>query len=236
MATGMHGDLLDVLGSRIAAGDPQPGAVLTLAQLERDYAASRTVVREAVRVLESMGMVRSRRRVGIIVQSRDRWDPYDPHLIEWLLSGPLRQQQLESLMELRVAVEPMAARLAAERADPAERAELLRLADRLYALGRQGLGQTSDYLEADVLFHATLLAASHNPLLTALKRPVSEVLTGRTALGLHPHVPAEGTLEEHMLIARAIAAGDAGEAEAHSRTHLLGVWSEIAEQAHPWSS
>lgn len=229
MATAMHGDVLNELGRRIAAGDPRPGTVLKLAELEKDHSASRTVIREAIRVLENIGMVASRRRVGITVQPREHWDALDPYLIQWSLTGPLRQQQLESLMELRVAVEPMAAYLAAERATAAQRAEILRLADRLNDLGEHGLGQSPEYLDADLAFHALLLTSSGNPLLAALETPIREVLAGRTNLGLHPRVPAPGTLEEHLVIARSIASGDGGVAEAHSRTHLHGVWREIAE-------
>ena len=102
---GLHGGVLDDLGSRIASADLAEGTVLTLAHLESEYGASRTVVREAVRVLESMGMLASRRRVGITVQPRARWDELDPKVIRWTLAGPARQEHLAALMELRVAVE-----------------------------------------------------------------------------------------------------------------------------------
>ncbi|HWV48293.1 MAG TPA: GntR family transcriptional regulator, partial [Microbacterium sp.] len=99
MPADLHGDLLDDLGRRIAAGELADGEVLTLARLEADYGASRTLVREAVRVLESRGMLSSRRRVGITVQPRARWDEFDPKIIQWTLAGPERQQHLEALME-----------------------------------------------------------------------------------------------------------------------------------------
>lgn len=228
MAGGTHRDVLDELGRRITAGRVPPGSVLTLAGIEQDQGASRTVVREAIRVLESMGMVESRRRVGITVRPREDWDAFDRQLITWNLEGPFRQQQLEALAELRVAAEPMAARLAARRATPAQRAELRRLAERLVDLGGRGQGASEPYLEADVRFHALLLASSGNPHLAALERPVQAVLEGRTRLGLTPAVPVEGTLEEHMRVALAIAAGDADAAERHSRAHMRTVWGELA--------
>src|SRR3546814_18245989 len=64
--------LLDDLGTRIVSGELAPGTVLTLAGLETRYLVSRTVIREAVRVLEAMGMLRSRRRVGVTVQQIGR--------------------------------------------------------------------------------------------------------------------------------------------------------------------
>lgn len=225
----VHGEVLDDLGRRIASGDPRPGSVFTLAQIESEYGASRTVAREAVRVLESIRMVASRRRVGITVQPREQWDAFDPQLIRWNLDGPFRQQQLEALMELRVSVEPMAARLAAARATAAQRAELLRLAERLQELGARGRGDSPDYLQTDLDFHGTLLEASGNPLLTALVTPVHDVLTGRAHLGLTPGTPAPGTLEQHVRTAQAIAAADADAAERHSRSHMRTVWQEIAD-------
>lgn len=232
---GMHEDVLDELGRRIASGALPPGAVLTLARIEDEQGASRTVVREAVRVLESMGMVASRRRVGITVQPREDWDAFDPQLIQWNLEGPFRQRQLEALMELRVAVEPMAARLAAQRATPAQRAELRRLAEELNELGGRGLGASDPYLEADLRFHGLLLAASGNPQLVALERPVQAVLRGRTRLGLTPSVPVAGTLEDHMSVALAIASGDADVAERHSHSHMRTVWGEVVGDAQAWT-
>lgn len=233
---GMHEDVLEDLGRRIASGALPPGAVLTLAQLERERGASRTVVREAVRVLESMGLVASRRRVGITVRPRELWDAFDPQLIRWNLEGPFRQQQLEALMELRVAVEPMAARLAAERATPAQRAELRRLAEELNDLGGRGLGASDPYLDADVAFHSTLLEASGNPQLAALVRPVNAVLRGRTRLGLTPPIPVAGTLEDHMSVALAVGAGDGDAAERHSRSHMRTVWDEVVGDAQAWTT
>lgn len=228
MAIGMHRDVLDDIGGRIAAGELPPGEVLTLSGIEEALGASRTVVREAVRVLESLGMVTSRRRVGVTVQPREQWDAFSPQLIGWNLRGPFRQRQLEALAELRVAAEPMASLLAARRATAAQRAELRRLAEVLVDLGGRGLGDTEPYLTADVAFHELLLAASGNPQLAALARPVQAVLEGRTRLGLTPPIPVPGTLEEHMRLALAIAEGDEDAAERHSRSHMRTVWGEVA--------
>ena len=82
------------------------------------YAVSRTVAREAIRVLESMGLVTSRRRVGVTVTPRAQWNVFDPMLIRWRLAGSGRADQLRSLSELRAGFEPAAARYAATRATP----------------------------------------------------------------------------------------------------------------------
>ncbi|WP_258222604.1 FadR/GntR family transcriptional regulator, partial [Microbacterium sp. HMWF026] len=77
MARASHGSLLDAVGMRIVDGDLAAGRVLTIADLEAEYAVSRTVVREAVRVLEAMGMLEQRRRVGITVRPAADWSALD---------------------------------------------------------------------------------------------------------------------------------------------------------------
>lgn len=233
MGNRVHQTLLDSLGARIASGDPAPGSSFTLADLEQDYSASRTAAREAVKVLESIRMVESRRRLGIRVRPREDWDALDEHLMRWNLSGPFRQQQFEALLELRVAVEPLAARLAAIRATDAQRAELLRLATSLHELGSQGLGDSEPYLAIDVDYHRLLLLSSQNPQFTALTKPVEMVLSWRANLGLTPSIPVAGTLEDHLRTARSIVDGDADAAERHARSHVRTVWGEIAISRRP---
>lgn len=212
-----HTYVLDALGSRIANGDLAAGTVLTLADLEEEYQVSRTVIREVVRVLESQGMLVSRRRVGVTVQPIASWDVLDASVIQWRLSGPGSERQLAELMELRSAVEPVAARLAADRASGDQRQRLVELAAVLESLGRRELGDSAEFLDADIAFHTLLLEASGNPLLAQLSSPVAEVLAGRGARHPLSGVPEAGTLEGHVEVAAAIKGGDsaaAGEAVA----------------------
>lgn len=231
MGKGLHGGVLDRLGRRIAAGDLPAGTVLTLAGLEAELGVSRTVVREAVRVLEAVGMVTSRQRVGITVQPEDAWHALDPQVIQWRLAGPGRYRQLVELTELRLAVEPTAARLAARYADAPTRARLIELADRLHALGADEQAASAAYLDADVAFHTVLLRAGGNPLLGMLGGAVTEVLAGRAALGLMPEVPAEPSLDGHRAVALAVAQGEEDEAERQTRAVVEEVWRAVVAAA-----
>ena len=224
-----HSFVVNSLGSRIAAGSPGPGTVLTLTGLEAEYGVSRTVIREAVRVLESHGMLTSRRRVGITVQPIDSWDVLDASVIHWRLACSEREQQLVELMELRSAVEPVAARLAATRATPAQRARLMELAAVLEAEGHAARGNGPEFLRADNAFHALLLQASGNPLLARLAGPVTEVLAGRIANNMVGGVPEPGTLEGHMAVAAGVQAGD-GEGAEHASATLVHI---IATEIRP---
>lgn len=228
MSRGSHSDILNDLGARLAADELSPGDVITVADLEHRYDASRTLIREAVRVLESIGMVTSRRRVGITVSDRSEWNSLDSNLIRWNLAGPHRQAQLEALVELRVAVEPVAASLAAQRSSTSEGLHLVDLANELHRLGERKLGHSKEYLEVDIEFHSLLLRASRNPLFYTLTTPVSDILRGRAALGLTPADPDQSALEGHLRAAQAVADRDSQAAEAAVRLYISRIWEEIA--------
>lgn len=211
----LHGKLLETLGMEIASGQYEAGAVLRLEDLERRFGLSRTVVREVVRVLESMHLVESRQRVGLTIRDVSHWKVFDPLLIRWRLAGANREEQLCSLTELRQAVEPMAAREAAEYASKAQRFELLRLSEQLVGAGQAG--DLIRFLEHDIAFHSLILRASGNEMFAALAEPFSEALRGRTMEGLMPAKPEPAALEWHREVAEAIAAQDPAAAEAAMR-------------------
>lgn len=211
-SSGLHADLLDKLGRQLADAGLAEGQVLRTEELETQYNVSRTVAREAVRVLESMGMVTSRRRVGVTVEPRARWNVYDPMVIRWRLAGNDRTAQLRSLSELRVGFEPAAARYAAGRATPRECGVLTGAVMDMAVHGRAGDLQA--YLAADILFHRTLLEASGNEMFAALADVVAEVLTGRTRHGLMPDTPNPTAIRLHADVAQAVQMGDATAAHA----------------------
>jgi len=108
-ATVLHSSVLDTLGREIVSGQIPSGGVLTLEQLQERFGVSRTVVRECMRILESINLIHSRRRVGIVVRPPSEWTVLDARIIHWRLEGPGRDAQLRNLTELRLAVEPVAA-------------------------------------------------------------------------------------------------------------------------------
>ena len=209
---GLHARVLDKLGLALCTGELAAGSVVRIDELEHRYEVSRSVVREALRVLAAMGMVAPRRRVGVHVLPQTEWNLYDPLLIRWRLASPGRIAQLRSLTELRSAVEPEAARLAAVRAPLAGASELMGLAGKLWAAGQEG--DSERFLEVDIEFHRLVLTSSGNEMFAKLHTLVEEVLTGRTQYGLmptHPHVEA---LQFHVDVASAIQRGNADHAQA----------------------
>lgn len=223
----LHGNLLTALGAAIVSGTYQPGQVLTLDGVSAEHGLSRSVVREAIRVLESMGMVQSRRRVGITVQPPENWNVFDPRLIRWRIESGDRAAQLISLSELRRGFEPAAAALAAQRADAHQCRVMAAAVSDMVMHGRSG--DLEAYLLADKLFHKTLLDASGNEMFRALNAVVAEVLAGRTHHGMMPTAPNPAAIELHDDVARAIRTGDALAAERSMRAIIDEAASAVSE-------
>lgn len=227
VARSLHTRVVDALGERIVAGRLAPGSTFTTADVEREFQVSRSVAREAIRVLESLGLVRASTRVGSTVQPSEDWNVLAPQVIRWRVAGPERRVQLQALTELRSAIEPVAARFAARRASSAQVREMVRAAEEMVELGRGGRGDSPEFLAADVVFHSTMLQATGNDAFCALVESIIACLEGRNAVGLTPADPAPSNLERHRELATAIGRRDEDAAEGFARGIVSVVRHEI---------
>ncbi|MEW2163153.1 FadR/GntR family transcriptional regulator [Streptomyces sp. NPDC007084] len=222
---GLHGHVLESLGPAITAGDYPPGSVLRTDELAQRFEVSRSVMREAVRVLESMYLVESRRRVGVTVRPKAEWNVYDPQVIRWRLAGADRPHQLRSLTVLRSAVEPVAAGLAAQNATAEQCARLTECALGMVATSRGR--QLEGYLVHDVAFHRVILNASGNEMFARLGDVVAEVLSGRTHHEVMFANPDPAAVTLHVKVAEAVREGDAARAEQLTREITVGALQEL---------
>lgn len=221
-----HATVLAEVGPRIVRGDLAEGALITLDWIGDSYGVSRTVAREVVQVLVSMGLVESRRRTGIRILPRARWDDYDPAVIRWRLDGQHRLRHLHELAELRAAIEPASAALAATHADAEQRAEIVQIAEQMEASGAAGDLQT--FLEQDIAFHRLLLRASGNVMFSGLADVVEGVLRGRTDHDLMPPKPKREARRLHQVVAEAVAGGEAEVA----RYAMTAICAEVVSDLH----
>ncbi|MFG3128252.1 FadR/GntR family transcriptional regulator [Streptomyces tendae] len=222
---GLHGRVLDTLGPVITAGEYPAGSVLRTDELAQRFEVSRSVMREAVRVLESMHLVESRRRVGVTVLPECEWNVYDPQVIRWRLAGSERPRQLRSLTVLRSAVEPVAAGLAARHATAEQCAELTECALGMVANSRGH--RLEEYLFHDVAFHRVILTASGNEMFARLGGVVAEVLAGRTHHDVMFEDPDPAAVTLHVQVAEAVRARDAERAEQLTREITEGALQEL---------
>ncbi|MFF5937558.1 FadR/GntR family transcriptional regulator [Streptomyces sp. NPDC012508] len=224
-AQGLHPHVLATLGLAITAGEYPPGSILRTDELAQRFDVSRTVVREVVRVLESMHLVASRRRVGVIVLPTAQWNVYDPQVIRWRLAGADRPRQLRSLTVLRSAVEPVAAGLAAVHATPEQCRELTEQALGMVATSRGR--RLEAYLVHDIAFHRIVLNASGNEMFARLGDVVAEVLAGRTRHQVMFEDPDPAAVTLHVQVAEAVRENDAVRAEELTRQIAVGALKEL---------
>ncbi|MDO5034589.1 MAG: FCD domain-containing protein, partial [Actinomycetaceae bacterium] len=185
----------------------KPGDTITLAQIEEEFDCSRTVAREVQRSLEECGFVIPQRRRGLVIQGMENWDVFNPRVISWRLDSSQEKRQMRSLIDLREAIEPMAAQLAANFASRDQRDEILRLSAELTRLGSVSSG--GEFMDVDIRFHKLILEASGNEMFVSLGTAIEAVLRWRTDHQLMPPRPEPRALRGHEAIARAIYAGDA---------------------------
>ncbi|MGW4794585.1 FadR/GntR family transcriptional regulator [Nonomuraea sp. NPDC004297] len=221
---GLHGQVVDGLGRSLAAGELRAGEVLRLEDVQERFGVSRTVAREAVRVLESKRLVSSRPRVGVTVRPMSAWNLYDTQVIRWRLTSPGRAAQLRELAELRAAVEPAAAALAAGSAGSPARQELLVHAHALTTAARAGDG--AGFVTADAAFHRVLLGASGNGMFAQLAEVVEELLVARRDL-LPPARLDDPAVGRHLDVAVAVAEGRAEDAARAAGSIMAAARREV---------
>ncbi len=227
----LHSYVLDALGPEICNGALPAGTIFTMESIEARFQVSRPVVREALRGLQVLGLIQSKRRVGVTVQPLESWNVFDSQVIRWRLAGTSRVAQLRSLTELRSAVEPAAARIAAMRTSLGEASRLVALSGKLWQAGKEG--DNVEFLRLDRLFHASVLSMSGNEMFSRMHHLVHEVLTGRMQYGLMPRYPAPEALQLHVDIATSIQAGDAD----HAAAAMLAIMDRsMREMGSIWAA
>ena len=211
---GLHGAVVHDIGVRIVRGDLEPGEPIPTdeelgAEVGGDVAVSRTVVREAVKVLAAKRLVDSRPKHGTRVLPRREWNLLDPDVLAWQREAGADRRFLDDMLELRALIEPHAARLAALRATGDQ---VKAMEEQVEAMKEAG-EDANAFLEPDLQFHTLLLEASHNELLEHMATIVTAVLrTLFTYSGRPPGAYAQAA-EQHRAVVDAIGEHDPDGAE-----------------------
>jgi DNA-binding FadR family transcriptional regulator len=206
---GLHAQTVEILGERIVRGEHPPGSSLHPDRIEVELGVSKTVVREALRVLAAKGLIDSRQKRGTFVRPRADWSLLDGDLLRWQGVGVPQAGFLDNLAEVRVIVEPAAARLAAARRDDED---LAALAEAVEAMGAAG-SDTQAHVEADLAFHRALLTSTHNELLTRMEVVIEAGLQVRDHL-VHGADQWADAVPAHRAVLDAVRDRDPAAAEA----------------------
>ncbi len=173
------------------------------AQLCRQYGASRTALREAVKMLTAKGLLGARARQGTWVQPESRWNLLDPDILGWLLERKFSPALLTEFTEVRLAIEPLAAALAATAAGPAEKQAVRDAIERMRAAER---GE-DDPLASDIAFHVAVLLASRNRFYAQLTELTSTALRFSIRTTNRYKGVKLASVADHKRVADAIIAG-----------------------------
>jgi DNA-binding FadR family transcriptional regulator len=204
----LHGKVAHELGRRVVSGAYPAGALLpNEAQLCAELQVSRTLLREAVKVLAAKGLLESRPRIGTRVRSKDLWNLLDPDILAWRCATGPDAEFLRHLTELREIIEPAAASLAAS-SRTEDQLELI--AGALKAM-RTAL-TIAQWVEADLAFHTAILKATNNPLLMPLAAIIASALESLLTVTARTAGDFKLALQDHQKVFEAIQSGDASNA------------------------
>ncbi len=201
-----HAQVVDELGRAMVAGTYPVGSILPGdAELAQRFKVSRTVLRETMKTLAAKGMVVAKARVGTRVTEKNLWNMFDSEIIAWHFDNGVTEEFLLQLYDIRLAFEPFAAGLVAERATGDDIAHLREL-----ALVMAEPGHTTESLAlADLRFHLAVSDASHNPFMRTLGSLIEAALVGMFRISTPPSQNGFSNIADtHMRIVDMIAAGD----------------------------
>lgn len=224
--------IIEDYGYRIISGQLPAGTILQLEEVSKQLQISLTVVREAISVLASLGLVESRKRLGTVIQPFKNWNHISPLVIEWKFQDPAqRHDQFMWLMQVRSALEPEAAALTAlSRSDEA--------AQKLISLAQELHDQSKDikmdkFLATDIAFHQLVFEECSNPLMARMAQQIDSLLMARHRYGLMPKHPDVRAIGYHLALAKAISDKDVNVARQTSQLIVNQAAEETMRRSQP---
>lgn len=219
------------LGKAIVQGKYKVDASFpTEAELSSQYNISRSVTREAVKMLTAKGLICSRPRKGIRVQPVGQWNMFDSDMLNWILSAKPSLHLLKEFTQLRAAIEPEAVALAAAYARP----EQLQALERALQRVESAEAEVDDTLEADIEFHTRLLEASNNRFFIQFCDFIQAALRVNIACTNQLYLAKTvkvASVADHRVIYECIASGEAGRGRDRMRAlfdeSMNSIWEAI---------
>ena len=213
----------DIVSGRIGLGEPFASSE----EIVNRFSVSRTVARETVQALAILGMVNVRHGKRTEVCPPEEWDILSSVVQEAMRREGKAEPLLRDLYEFRLLIEPQAAAWMAKYAGAEEVAELSALADRMERLAHDDAAALIDLMGADRTFHDLISRASDNQVVAAVSRDIREVIGTLWGFSALDAAAAVRVVEQHQLIAGAVARRDASAAAGAMREHLL--WAAQAD-------
>ncbi len=242
--------VVDLLGYRIVRGDfAHTGGLPTEPELVAELGIGRNVLREAIKILVSKGLIEVRPKSGTRVRAKaargDRagrrarggtrvrakadWNVLDPDVVAWFSIDGTDLRNAHDLVEFRRIIEPKAAYLAALRASN-EDIERIRIAlSDLVAC----VGELAHVPAADITFHRSIYDASHNIVLRHLGSLLTSLFQNQVLLTTAEPGSFERGLPLHRKVTEAIARRAPVQAEKYSRQLVDMPYEDLSGRLHP---
>jgi len=223
----VHSEIASRIGALIVQGNIPAGSILpNEASLGDEFGVSRTGLREAMKVLASKGLVEIRRKVGTRVNAHTSWNLLDPEVLGWMFSGETIPSGLFDLIEIRMQIEPAAARFAAMRATGDD----VRKICGAYQEMERATGDVALSIESDLRFHMAVLEASHNVFMRPFGALIQAALRSSFHLTSSDVNLYRSILVFHKRVLDCVAARKAKSAETAMRALLERTVGDIREQ------
>lgn len=192
----------EIIGGRRPEGSLLPSD----AELMTRFGVSRTVLRETLKTLAAKGLIQPKTRVGTRVVERTNWNLFDPDMLRWHLDCGIGLELLAHLSDVRLALEPVAASLAAQRCSEADIAALHAIIDRMEAPD----ASSAAFAAADLNFHLTIARLSGNPFFRTASALIEVALAATFAITTPVNNPEAkaASCAAHRHVVTAIAAGN----------------------------
>lgn len=222
--------VVEKLGQRIVRGDfARRGGLPTEPELSAELGISRNVLREAIKVLASKGLVEVRPKTGTRVRTPENWNVLDPDILGWFSLDGSELRNAHDFVEFRRIIEPKASYLAALRATDDDIAMIRKAFDELFGC----IGQPSKIPAADIVFHRSIYIASHNIILRHLGSLITPLMQNQVLITTEPPGSFEKGLPLHRMVTEAIARRNPRKAEAYSRQLVNMPYTDLNNLLHP---
>jgi DNA-binding FadR family transcriptional regulator len=229
----LHNDVVEEIGRKIVDGEFREGSALpTEHELAGELGVSRNVLREAIKVLKSKGLVDVRPKTGMRVRPSKDWNVLDWEVLSWQAFSKLHLPHAFNFTEFRLIVEPKASYLAAKRGTDDEIQDIRRACSELEAC----VGYPARVPAADITFHQSIHIASHNAILSHIGSLTAALMQVQVRLTAVEPGSFERGLPLHRELTEAITARDPKKAEATSRALCEMPYLDLAGRISPKSS
>ncbi|MEO8346792.1 MAG: FadR/GntR family transcriptional regulator [Betaproteobacteria bacterium] len=218
--------VVDALGFRIVSGALQSGELLpTEAELSLQMGISRPSLREGLRALAQKGLVQGRTRRGTTVNPRTHWNILDEDVLRWLAVAPPDPAFFMDLLDIRMIIEPAAARLAASRATPAQ---VLAIETAYHGMVASTPHDMETCCAHDLALHEQIITATGNQMLIHFAAAIRTALLACVRIASNARESYVNSLAEHQAVVVAIRRRDPAEAELAMRKLLAGTARDLA--------